>query len=339
VILAAWPLAAADLNALKSYATKALPRCAGNSITVEPVTQAGPAGFEVFRVTQKSTDEMCGGQKYLLYSPKTDQILLGAVIALPNDSRSAELRLTEQITKILKTTVTVTISPFPLPDGLRAVRLARQTDYGPFAYNGLLDASERFLIVAPRGNLKEDPGKTLRDAIGAASAVRRGNKAAKLEIIEISDFQCPTCAYAHGQLEPLLTKNLDKINYARLDLPLFEHHEWAINAAVGARSIEKVAPSKYWAYVDHVFKNQEKLSGVDFAVFLKNFADDNDINWSAVETIYRSGTERTSVLEQDSRLFAASINSTPTFIINGQVVGFNDGKFVTEMIKKELGVK
>jgi protein-disulfide isomerase len=216
------------------------------------------------------------------------------------------------------------------------VQMARQTDYGAFTYNGYIDASERFLMVGLRGNLNEDPAKTLRDLLGAQGAVRRGNSKAKVEIIEISDFQCPTCARAHQTLEPILAKNLSKVNYGRLDLPLFEHHEWAVNAATASRVIQKIAPAKYWDFVDQVFKNQEKLGTMPFDTFLKNYVEDNDLEWGSISSLYNSRAERQAVLDQASRAFAVGISSTPTFLINGQVIGFGDGNYATDVIKKAL---
>ena len=150
--------------------------------------------------------------------------------------------------------------------------LTKDTSFGPFSYHGFIDGSRRFLIVGSRGNLYIDPGTTLEESLGMENAVRRGNRKARVKIIEMSDFECPTCARAHKTIEPLIAKNLAKIDYARLDLPLFEHHEWALQAALGARAIQKVAPAKYWTYVNFVFENQETIgkSG-SFDKTLQNF--------------------------------------------------------------------
>ncbi len=339
-IVAATPLhAAVDQVAMKSWISKALQRCAGSSITIEPLTQAGPVGFEVYKVTQKSSDENCGTQKFLAYSPKTHQIFLGSVLALPFDPRNTQTRVAETVSQILKNPISVNLSPFPLPDGIKAAVMTRPTEHGNFTYSGYVDSSDRFLMVGLRGNLNEDPTKTMRDAIGAQNAARRGNSKSKIEIIELSDFQCPTCARAHSTLEPIISKNLSRINYGRLDLPLFEHHEWAVNAALGARSIQRVAPAKYWDFVDQVFKNQEKLGGIPFDTFLKNYVSDHDLDWNAINAIYSSRAERQAVLDQTSRVFGVGINSTPTFLINGQVIGFGDGTYVQEVIKKALAAK
>jgi protein-disulfide isomerase len=177
--------------------------------------------------------------------------------------------------------------------------------------------------------------------LGAENAVRRGNPKAPIKIIELSDFECPTCAKAHKQVEPLIARNLKKIDYKRLDLPLFEHHEWALPAAAGARAIQKVAPAKYWTYVNFVFENQEAIdkSG-SFDKTLQNFCEDHDIDWKKVEKIYRSPADRGVILEQVSRAFDTGVNSTPTYIINGQIMGFGpSGAYTIAAIKQALGVK
>jgi protein-disulfide isomerase len=325
--------------ALKSYASKIMPRCPGGVLSVDPVSAEGPQNFLVYTVSMRSTDKYCGGQKYLLHSPKTNQILVGSVISLPQDGRPTNARIASESTRVLGKEVIASLAPFPLPDGLKAVTITRQTPYGPFSYHGFVDQSENFLIVGSRGNLLNDPAQGLRDALGAKGAVRKGNTSAKVEIIELSDFQCPTCARAHDKVDPIIQKNLSKVNYARLDLPLFEHHEWAIPAAMGARAIQRVAPAKYWAYVDYVFKNQENISKQPFDKFFKDYVEDNDLDWKAVERIYASRTERQQLLDQVSKAFSVGISATPTFIVNGQIMGFGpDGSYTIDAIKSALGL-
>jgi len=340
--LAAVPFAAAsNLDALRTYVTKALAKCPDAKIAIEPIEQPGPFGFLPFTVTQTSSDTTCGRQAIALYSPSTSQVILGSVFALPVDNRSVEARVAETASGLLKQNVSATISGFPLPDGLRPIALTKETPWGPFSYHAFVDSAGRFLIVGSRGNLLVSPATTLEEAIGVEKAVRRGNPKAPVKIIELSDFECPTCAKAHRSVEPLIAKNLAKIDYKRLDLPLFEHHEWALPAAMGARAIQKVAPSKYWAYVNFVFDNQEAIDKTgSFDTTLQNFCEDRDIDWKKVEKIYRSPTERAGMLDQVSRAFDVGVNSTPTYIINGQVMGFGpSGSFTIREIKRALGVK
>ena len=74
--------------------------------------------------------------------------------------------------------------------------------------------------------------------------------------------------------------------------------------------------------------------------WLKDYCEDHDINYAAVQKIVKSQPERNALLEQVSRLFDIGINSTPTYIINGVVMGFGpEGQFTIDAIKKALGVK
>ncbi|HEX9164080.1 MAG TPA: thioredoxin domain-containing protein [Thermoanaerobaculia bacterium] len=324
---------------LLRYAEHASAQCPGQSFKIEPIMQQGPAGFDLFRITQGSSDEYCATQKLLLVSPKSGQTIFGMVIRLPEDTRPMMIRLAEHATTLLRAPVTARVAPISLPDGLKAVTMTRDTPWGHFPYDGFVDQSEQFLIVGLRGSLKEAPEKTLRDQLGVSNGARRGNPKAKNEIIELSDFECPTCGNAHKKLEPLLEKNISKVNYVRLDLPLFEHHEWAFPAAMGARAIQRVAPEKYWDYVNTIFANQQLLKKENIDAFIKNFCTDHDINWAAAEKIYASPSERQALLDQVSRAFSAGISSTPTYIINGEAMGFGpEGEFTINSVRKAIGL-
>lgn len=326
------------LAPLKDYAAKSLSRCPDGVLTMEKVP-GGPQNFESYKVTIRSSDQYCGTQKYLLYSPKSQAVVIGAVIPLPEDARPIAVRVTEQASQALGKKSTATVAPFPLPDGLKAVNITHDTPFGPFSLKGFVDASEKFLIVGSKGNLRVDPAQTLREAIGASSAVRKGSVTSKIEILELSDFQCPSCARAHKTIDPIIEKNLSKVNYGRLDLPLFEHHQWAVQAAMVARALQRVAPKKYWAYVDHVFKNQEEIGKQNFDKWLNDYLEDNDIDKAAVQKIYASKAERAALLDQVSRVFSVGVAATPTFIVNGQMMGFGpEGTFTIDAIKKELGL-
>jgi protein-disulfide isomerase len=334
--------ASPEQAALTTYAKRSLPKCPGGAITLDPMGQAGPMGFDIYKLKQTSSDPSCGSQKLMLFSPTTRQILLGSVFPLPQDSRPVDQRAADQASQLLKEPMKAQVSPFPLPDRLRQVALTKQTAYGPFPYHGYIDGSEQFLIVGSRGNLGADAGKTLLEALNVSTAaVWRGNKAAKNEIIELSDFQCPTCGRAHKTIEPIIEKNLKNVHYARIDLPLFEHHEWSLFAALGARAIQRVAPAKYWTYVNYVFANQEEITkSQPFDKTLKNFCEDRDIDWKAVEKIYNAPNEKAAMLEQVSHAFDNGIISTPTYIINGQIMGYGpEGKFTIDAVKAAVGAK
>lgn len=324
---------------LEAYAKQALPRCPDTVVTVTLTNAAAPAGFVDYQVAAEGKDPNCSTKKHLLYSPSSNQVILGNVIPLPADGRPLNARLSDYATQVMKKDIVATAMPFPLPDGVKLATLTKQTDYGPFAYHVYVDASEKYMMIGMRGNLNEKPGKTLLDSIGMADAMRRGNQKAKIEIVELSDFECPACGNAHKTIWPTIEKNLSKISFARLDFPLFEHHEWALPAALGARAVQKVAPAKYWEYEDFMFGNQEMIGRQPFDQVLKNWVTDHDIDWAKIEPIYHSEAERQALMQQVERIFDTGINATPTFILNGQQLSFGpDGVWALAEIRKALGL-
>src|SRR5690349_6440410 len=86
---------------LKSYAARVLPRCPGGAMTLEPVNSTGPANFSPFVLTLRSSDQYCGTQKYMLYSPKSQQVVIGTVIPLPADARPINTRVAEEASRLL----------------------------------------------------------------------------------------------------------------------------------------------------------------------------------------------------------------------------------------------
>ena len=330
--------AAVNAAELRAYTLRALQKCPDTQLAFAPVQNGGPAGFLMYDATLSSSDKTCGRHVFVLYSPITSQVLIGTVFPLA-PGPSLEARVSSLATELLQAQIRATTGGFPLPDGLRLVSMIKETPFGPFAYHGYVDSTSSYLIVGSRGNLQVDPGQSLLDAINASSAgVRRGSKTSKIEIVELSDFQCPTCGRAHKKVEPIIQKNLSRINYTRLDLPLFEHHEWSLAAALGARAIEKVAPAQYWKYVNFVFDNQEAIGKTEFETVLKDFCTDHEIDYKKVEKIYKSPQERAALMDQVSRAFDNGINSTPTYIVNGQIMGFGpEGTFTIDAIKKAVG--
>jgi hypothetical protein len=58
-----------------------------------------------------------------------------------------------------------------------------------------------------------------------------------------------------------------------------------------------------------------------------------------VSKIYNSKTERQALLDQVSRAFAVGVAATPTFVVNGQIMGFGpEGTFTMDAIKSAVGV-
>jgi protein-disulfide isomerase len=336
VISTAASAAPVNNEQLETFLRKAMTLCPSSSFAIEPVGEQGPAGFDSYRVTQTSkTDERCREVTFAMLSKTTSQVVLAAVYPITADGRTLEARVKEMTDRALEKPTTVTIAQMPLADGLKKVAISYDTEHGPIKAEAFLDSSTRFLMAGRLLDRSQDPRRQYLKAIGADTAAKQPlAKGAKVDIVEISDFQCPSCMKAHEKLAPFLKKYAGEISYSRLDLPFYEHHDWTIGPTLVARNLQKSAPDKYWQFVDAIFSRQEQITAKNVEAQLKEVCSDLDIDWKKVEPSLKSKAEKRALLDQIGKLYDNEVYSTPTFVVNGQRVFWaGDSTFFTSYVE------
>lgn len=122
--------------------------------------------------------------------------------------------------------------------------------------NFLLSKDGNTLARLEKFDISKDP----MFAMEVAGRPIRGNAAAKVEIVNFDDLECPFCARLNNELLPLTLdhyKGLIKIVYK--DFPLTEIHPWAMHAAIDANCLANLSTSAYWAYVDYVHSHGQEI--------------------------------------------------------------------------------
>jgi len=154
----------------------------------------------------------------------------------------------------------------------------------------------------------------------------RGNPAAKVEIINFDDLECPYCEMLNDDILPRTLdhyKGLIKIVYK--DLPI-EGHPWATRAAVDASCLATLNSSAYWSYVDYVHNHRQEIGGTQ-ADILKSFQALDDIAGTIGSQNKVDGVELTACLKkQDQTGVNASIKlgnalgleATPQMFVDGE---------------------
>ena len=139
----------------------------------------------------------------------------------------------------------------------------------------------------------------------------RGDKGARIAIIEYSDFQCPFCGtYARetfSQLEENYIKT-GKVKYFFRDLPLPMHPN-AFPAAQAARCAGD--QDKFWEMHDRLFANQNALSAVD----LFKHAQALGLDTAQFNQCLMSGKYTAAIRQSMTEAEGYGINGTPAFLI------------------------
>jgi protein-disulfide isomerase len=155
----------------------------------------------------------------------------------------------------------------------------------------------------------------------------RGDEAAKVEIINFDDLECPYCAHLNSELSSETMahyKGLIKIVYK--DYPIEEIHPWAMHAAVDANCLADLNSKAYWAYVDFVHAHGPDITGTRFEPAKSFLALDHIADTFGAENKVDEAKLGICLKRQDESLVRSSlklgqslgIHATPQMFVNGE---------------------
>jgi protein-disulfide isomerase len=140
----------------------------------------------------------------------------------------------------------------------------------------------------------------------------KGQRDAKITLVEFSDFQCPHCArYARETLPRLEEEFIStgRIKYVFRDLPLERIHKSAFRAAEAANCAGE--QGQFWPMHDTLFANRAELGEDKFGEFAKRLG----LDAKAFEVCMQERKFKSEVENDMREAQQLSINGTPTFLI------------------------
>jgi protein-disulfide isomerase len=141
----------------------------------------------------------------------------------------------------------------------------------------------------------------------------RGNANAPVTIVEFSDFQCPFCARAEGEIVKVRDTYKDQVKIVYKDYPLPIHPN-APKAAEASRCARE--QDKYWEYHDVLFANHSALEVPN----LKKFAADLKLDTAKFDTCLDSGKYADEIAKDMAEGSRVGVSGTPAFFINGRLI-------------------
>lgn len=152
----------------------------------------------------------------------------------------------------------------------------------------------------------------------------KGNKDAKVVLIEFADFKCPHCRMAAAVLDEVQKKYGDeKVAVYFKQFPLGSPDgQLAAQASLAANN-----QGKFWPMHDLIFKNQHALS----ADKINSFAQQIGLNFTRFQADMKSPEIIAMVNRDRKEGEAANVRGTPAIFINGR--NFVDDKSVEGISK------
>lgn len=216
--------------------------------------------------------------------------------------------------------------------------MTQVTEAGRITIDGEMDAAATVFFLGHfrrmNGDMRAERFKAFEPFLGNAPS--RGGKSAPVTIVEFSDFQCPSCKYGSGYVDPISAKHGDKVRYVRYDLPL-TGHVWAFPAAMAGRAVYRQKPELFWEYKKKVYENQDKLTAFTFDDFARGFAETHELDMKRWDADLASPEIKSEILKGVGIAFSNDIRATPSFIINGALVeAGEEGKGLAEYVETLL---
>lgn len=143
----------------------------------------------------------------------------------------------------------------------------------------------------------------------------RGNKKAKVVLVEYSDFECPFCGRHHPTMQNILNKYGDKVAWVYRHFPL-SFHPQAMPAALASECASE--QGKFWEFADEVFPNQDKItSDTDY---LNKVGQKLGLNMDKYKSCITSQKYLARVQADQTQGGSYGVDGTPATFVNGQLV-------------------
>jgi len=214
----------------------------------------------------------------------------------------------------------------------------------------LISHDHKTLMRMTKMDLTTDPYADIMKKIDVRGRPTRGNKDAKVTVVNYDDFECPFCSRMHATLFPGLFKEYgDRVLFIYKDYPLEEIHPWAVHAAVNANCLGTQSSDAYWDYADYLHGNQHAITGekgrdgqnaeLDKLATLQ--AQKHNLDVAKVQACVKAQDEkavRVSMQEGET----VGVDATPTMFVNGQkldgAVPAEDVRLALDQALKDAGV-
>jgi protein-disulfide isomerase len=151
-----------------------------------------------------------------------------------------------------------------------------------------------------------------------------GRADAPVTIYEFTDFECPFCRQFFDQTRPQLLKQYVDAGVVRIvarDYPLTQIHPSALIAAVAGRCA--AVQGKFWPMYETLFSTHGvEWGGVpkrDHDVLIE-LAGTTGLDKAAFTRCLDDPATEQAVLDEAAAAGQLGVNSTPNFLINGQLV-------------------
>lgn len=184
----------------------------------------------------------------------------------------------------------------------------------------LVSSDNKFVLIARIIDVSDNPFAQNMRKINFSNAPSRGNKDAKVTIVEYSDFECPFCGQAYKTVENDVLKQYgDKVRIVYKNFPLASH-PWAESAAVAGLCASQQNNDAFWSFYKGFFENQSSISPDNIKARSLELATTAKLDTKKFEECYDSKQTLPQIKAEMDEAQGLGITGTPLFVVNGHML-------------------
>ena len=192
-----------------------------------------------------------------------------------------------------------------------------------------LDVAHARAPVRP-GAEGRKPNPEARYAVRTEGSPLRGGSAAKVTLVEWSDFQCPFCARVNETLRQVEAEYGDRVALVFKHLPL-PMHPGAPAAHAAAEAAHR--QGQFWAMHDKIFASPRNVD----AATLERYAREIGLDMERFRRDSTSEAVRARIRSDGEQAKELGVTGTPAFMINGRFLsGAQPFESFKRLIEEEL---
>lgn len=145
---------------------------------------------------------------------------------------------------------------------------------------------------------------------------------AKVTIVIFSDFECPYCRqFAKVMRDNVPQHYPNDVRVIFKNFPIDSIHTWARAAAEAGECLGRQKPEAFWAFHDWIFEHQQEVNETNVAEKALNIAKEQNLDVPKASSCIATHATAQDVEQSAQQGRILGIQQTPTFFINGRMVG------------------
>lgn len=159
----------------------------------------------------------------------------------------------------------------------------------------------------------------------------RGNKNAKVTLIEYADFECPFCKDFHGTMKQVMAKYGNDVRWVFRQYPLESLHKQAWTEALASECAGE--QGKFWEFADNIFDKTNSNDSLNLAK-LQAYAVEVGVDATTFNTCLKQEKYAVKVGEDIADAQSAGAEGTPYALLidaNGDIVPLRGALPFTEI--------